>query len=439
MSRDMGLSGQSRGHSGRFYRLNCSPGEAPLVDSLLQAEGFESSTVPFSRLGRVLEHGPRPLGSSLAAFFGLIYIQDKSSFLPGLCLAPEPGEAVLDMCASPGSKTGVLSQLVGPRGGVVANEPNTSRLQTLRRNVQVLNLVNAACSKVSGQDIPDIGPGRFHILCDVPCSGWGTVDRHPKVKSMWTAERIGPLLELQQQILDRAAEILQPGSRLLYSTCTTNVLENEDQVLRVLGNRGLILEPLTAPEGIAIQPLERPEAAGCLRVDGPGSGGQSFFLGCLRRPGDGTQPEAQQDRNQGLCLPESLGPGLEGRSQSLLDSPACWENLPPGRLHLHRDQVVFLPAVLEDLFAPALKMTGFPLGRMKKGRFSLSQRARTLIPAQGGQDGLDLEDARTLQRLVQGQSLQVGPKGKLVPLFWRGLALGWLSVKGRRGLWTDRG
>jgi 16S rRNA (cytosine1407-C5)-methyltransferase len=94
---------------------------------------------------------------------------------------------------------------------------------------------------------------------------------------------------------------------------------------------------------------------------------------------------------------------------------------------------------LEDIFSPALKMTGFPVGKMKKGRFSLSQRARTLVPAQGVLDGLDLEDARTLQRLVQGQSLQVGHKGKLVPLSWRGLALGWLTVKGRRGLWTDRG
>jgi len=439
MSPDKRLKDQSLGPAGRFYRLNCTQGEAPLVDSLLQAEGFASSTVPFSRHGRVLEHGPRPLGSSLAAFFGLIYIQDKSSFLPGLCLDPEPGDAVLDMCASPGSKTGVLSQLVGPRGGVVANEPNRTRLQTLQRNVQVLNLINAACTRYSGQDIPGIGSGRFHILCDVPCSGWGTVDRHPKVKSMWTIDRIGPLLELQQQILDRAAAVLQPGNRLLYSTCTTNVLENEDQILSIRDRHGLALEPLAVPEGIATQPLERREAAGCVRVDGPRSGGQSFFLGCLRRPGHWSQPEAQQDRNQGFCFDESLGPGLEGRGQSLQDSPACWETLPPGRLHVIRDQVFFLPAVLEDVFSPALKMTGFPVGRMKKGRFSLSQRARTLVPAQGDQGGLDLEDVRTLQGLVQGQSLRVRHAGKLVPLYWRGLALGWLSVKGRRGLWTDRG
>ena len=408
------------------------------MDLLLKAEGFASSKVALSRYARVLEHGPKPLGSSLAAFFGLIYIQDKSSFLPALCLDPEPGEVVLDMCASPGSKTGVLSQLVGPYGGVLANEPNRTRLQTLRKNLQIQNLFNVASTRYPGQDFPQLDRP-VHILCDVPCSGWGTVDRHPKVKSMWTDDRIGPLIELQQKILGRAACLLQPGTRLIYSTCTTNVRENEDQIAWARDTFGLKIEPLAVPEGIVTQPLQRQGAAGCFRVDGPRSGGQSFFIGCLGRPGLQADPEMPQMSHQEFILEQSLGAGLEGHEAILRASPVCWENLPPGSLELHRDEVFFVPALLGTRSFSALALTGFPLGRMKKGRFFLSQRTRHLLPAPGQQAELNLEDITSLHRLVQGQSLQVRFKGKLIPLLWRDMPLGWLSVKGTRGLWTDRG
>ena len=425
--------------SGRFFRLNCRPEEVSAVDRMLQAEGFVCSRVPLFNDARILEHGPRPLGSSLAAFFGLLYIQDRSSLLPPLCLDPGPGDRILDMCASPGSKTGLLSQLVGPSGGVLANEPNRSRLQTLRKNLQILNLVNVVSTRFPGQDFPQTGDQPLHILCDVPCSGWGTVDRHPRVKSLWTDDRIGPLIDLQRKILGRAAELLQPGARMVYSTCTTNVRENEDQVLWARDSFGLDIQPLPLPEGIVGEPLQRAEAEGCFRVDGPRSGGQSFFLGCVTRPGPQPgRPEnpACQER---FSLEAGLGPGLENHASTLASSPACWGNLPAGRLDMVREQVVFVPEGLGALLGPTLEGSGFPLGRLKKGRFFLSQRARLLLPRPGDQKELNLEDITQLHRLVQGQSLQVASRARLLPLYWRDLPLGWLSVKGTRGLWTDRG
>lgn len=137
--------------TGRSFRLVCPPEQMPQVESLLRAQGYEFEPEPFSPFCRRLLCEPRPLGSSLAAFFGYIYIQDRSSMLPPLALAPRQGEAVLDMCASPGSKTGFLGQLTGPDGFVLGNELSRARLATLRANLHACNLPHVGTCSFEGQ------------------------------------------------------------------------------------------------------------------------------------------------------------------------------------------------------------------------------------------------------------------------------------------------
>ena len=157
----------------------CAPDETERVAALLHAEGFNFAPEGISPFAFRLLAEPRPLGSSLAAFFGLIYIQDRSSMLPPLALKPPSGATVLDMCASPGSKTGLLAQLVGSAGLVLGNEPNPVRLGTLRRNLEIANLPQTVTSKSAGEELK-LAPGRWpSILLDPPCSGWGTAERHP--------------------------------------------------------------------------------------------------------------------------------------------------------------------------------------------------------------------------------------------------------------------
>ena len=159
--------------TGRSFRLVCPPEQMPQVESLLRAQGYEFEPEPFSPFCRRLLCEPRPLGSSLAAFFGYIYIQDRSSMLPPLALAPRQGEAVLDMCASPGSKTGFLGQLTGPDGFVLGNELSRARLATLRANLHACNLPHVGTCSFEGQALP-LTPGTWDaIQLDPPCSGWG--------------------------------------------------------------------------------------------------------------------------------------------------------------------------------------------------------------------------------------------------------------------------
>ena len=155
----------------RSFRLVCAQNQTDDVEALLHAEGFRFEPHPCFALARTLTAEPMPLGRSVAARFGYIYIQDKSSMLPPLALAPKPGDKVLDFCASPGSKTGILSQLVGPTGLVLANEPSPDRLATLRVNMRHLGCFNVGTCKYEGQSLPLENDSWPLILLDAPCSG----------------------------------------------------------------------------------------------------------------------------------------------------------------------------------------------------------------------------------------------------------------------------
>ena len=212
----------------RSFRVTTED-QTPVLD-LLTMEGFRFEPEPFSKSCFRLVEEPFPLGSSLAAHFGYVYIQDRSSMLPPLALSPQRGAAVLDMCASPGSKTGFLAQMVGKNGFVLGNELSHSRLYTLRMNLQTTNAVCAGTCSFSGDAIPLVESSWKNILLDPPCSGWGTVEKNPKVLEVWREDKVRPLIVLQRRLLARAAALLAPGGTVVYSTCTTNSEENEQQV-----------------------------------------------------------------------------------------------------------------------------------------------------------------------------------------------------------------
>ena len=202
--------------TGRSFRLVCPPEQMPQVENLLRAQGYEFEPEPFSPFCRRLLCEPRPLGSSLAAFFGYIYIQDRSSMLPPLALAPRQGEAVLDMCASPGSKTGFLGQLTGPDGFVLGNELSRARLATLRANLHACNLPHVGTCSFEGQALP-LTPGTWDaIQLDPPCSGWGTVEKNPQVLKLWQGDKLKGL-EADALYRDVDRGTVYGGDELMYS------------------------------------------------------------------------------------------------------------------------------------------------------------------------------------------------------------------------------
>lgn len=449
----------------RSFRLVCRDGEIPLVEDLLAVQGFRFAPEPFSPHCRRLAAEPFPLGASLAATFGLIYIQDRSSMLPPVCLDPPPAASVLDMCASPGGKTGFLAQLVGSAGFVLGNEPTPDRLSTLRRNLSRLNLVNVAtCGEADLT--PFLPRGGFrHILLDPPCSGWGTAAKNPKVLTLWREDKVAPLLSLQRTLLATAASLLAPGGRLLYSTCTTNPAENEDQVRRALDTHPLELVPLIPPPGTAAEPTSLP---GVIRVDPALHGGQGFFLACLTKPGAPSQDEAMPDaasaeppgggeakRRTGREKGRGHGRG-KGREQGGATVLRDFEDIRPGEfpgtegLHFDAlgpgracrfgDRVYFIARGVGPFTGSGLRYKGFFLGLVKGGAFRPNARARLLLGAAGadGAAGLTLENPADLGDLLAGRSLSVGSLPKRCGLYYKELPLGFVTCKGGRALWSER-
>lgn len=414
-------------NSGRSFRLVCSEAHVPLVEALLAATGHGAVKEPFSPWCRRIVEEPTALGNALAARFGYIHIQDRSSMLPPLLLDPPAGARVLDMCAAPGGKTGFLAQLVGPTGFVLGNEPSPDRLATLRQTLSRENLANTAtCSQTDLA--PFFGEGAFtHILLDPPCSGWGTLDKNPQAARIWSGEKVAPLVALQKKLLETAANLLAPGGRLLYSTCTTNVAENEDQTRFALDHLPLAPVGLDAPAGFVFEAPRRDDVSGVLRVDSRASAAQGFYMALFEK------------RDGAAALAEGDGelPGTPVPEKALREAGCDLAGLPPGRVMAFGDKAFFLHAGATGIPA-SLRYQGHQVGTYRARVFRPLARARTLLGAWTPGAGLNEESLSRIEALLAGQSLPAGNLPTRPGLYFHGLPLGFCTRKGARILWSDR-
>ena len=166
---------------------------------------------------------------------GRITRQEAVSMLPVLALNPTPGQIILDLCASPGSKTTQICEHLGDSGAVIANEVISGRVNTLVTNVQRHASRTVLVVQHDGRHIPKVpGSGFDGVLVDVPCTGSGTTRKNPDVWGKWRPSAGRSLHSLQYDLLSRAVELTKPGGRVVYSTCSLDPIENEAVVARVV-------------------------------------------------------------------------------------------------------------------------------------------------------------------------------------------------------------
>jgi 16S rRNA (cytosine967-C5)-methyltransferase len=159
---------------------------------------------------------------------GYFTVQDESAGLACRLLNPRSGMRVLDICAAPGGKSAYIGQLMNNTGTIVTVDRFEARLRLL---AQTLDRLGITIYETHAIDALEFEAEPFDaILCDVPCSGFGTLSKKPDIK--WKKELIDirRLADLQLQILNHAAELLKPGGVLVYSTCTIEPEENIEVV-----------------------------------------------------------------------------------------------------------------------------------------------------------------------------------------------------------------
>jgi NOL1/NOP2/sun family putative RNA methylase len=182
-------------------------------------------------------------GNLLEYFMGHIHPQALTSCLAALTLSPGRETLVLDLCSSPGGKTSHLAQLMGNTGLVVANELYANRRIPLGNTLTRLGVLNSVVTGYQAQEFP-LKQKFDYILADVPCSGEGRF-RRIRPEFTYSEPREKALLPaLQKKIIRRGFELLKPGGKMIYATCTYNPAENEEVVDCLLNEQDARLLPI---------------------------------------------------------------------------------------------------------------------------------------------------------------------------------------------------
>jgi 16S rRNA (cytosine967-C5)-methyltransferase len=180
---------------------------------------------------------PRPVNAIPGFAEGDVSVQDAGAQLAALLLAPGDGMRVLDACAAPGGKTGHLAELAD--ADLLALDRDPARLGRIEANLARLRL-RAQVRQADAAEIATWWDGRAfdRILADVPCSASGVVRRHPDIKWLRRAADLAGFAREQQRLLDALWQVLAPGGKLLYATCSVFPEENDSVVAAFAARRG---------------------------------------------------------------------------------------------------------------------------------------------------------------------------------------------------------
>lgn len=210
----------------RPNRLRTTAGD--LVERL-GSEGIEAS-IAADGLAVVVEHAAG-LTRTAAFHEGLFQPQDATAMLPVRAMSLRPGQVVLDLCAGLGTKTTQMAEAMDDRGTVLATDTADDKLAALRTNAARLGLHSIRIVPMTDLAATVGALDRLDwILLDVPCSNTGVLARRPEMRYRLSERGIRQIARRQLGLLEQAAALARPGTRLMYSTCSIDPAENGDVI-----------------------------------------------------------------------------------------------------------------------------------------------------------------------------------------------------------------
>ena len=308
---------------------------------------------------------------------GLCYVQEPAAQIPASLSGARPGMVALDLCAAPGGKTTQLAAMMRNAGLLVANEPVHSRAEILMGNLERLGVTNTLVTSMRPDALAEALGACFDlVLVDAPCSGEGMFRKDDVAIREWSPEHVLACAARQEQILHSAAQLLKPGGRLVYATCTFSQEENE----------GVIDSFLSAHSDFTLLETRRmyPHT----------SVGEGQFMAVLNRVGDGGGSPDLLVASNGERIP-----ALE----------EFWDEViqfgQPIAMLLPDDRVLLPPALLpRALKGLHILRAGVLAGEMKNKRFTPNHALAMAYPAKAFSRSVPLE-GDAVARFLAGETV----------------------------------
>ena len=324
-------------------RFNPLKGEIPQLP-------FVRQPVPWEPMGYYYDPDARP-GLHVYHEAGVYYLQEASAMAPVALLDSQPGERICDLCAAPGGKTTQIAGRMAGQGFLLCNELNPKRARILSRNIERMAVANALVTNEHPAVLAERFPGFFdRVLVDAPCSGEGMFRKEAAAVTDWSQETVEMCARRQGEILRSAAELVRPGGRLVYSTCTFSPEENELTVARFLEEH-----PEFAPERVDA-PWFTPGENGSFRLWPHKLLGEGHFAAVLRK---------MEGNGEDVAVP--AGEKLPKLWQPFAHSLDI--DLPEGKAVTFGDTLYWAAPDLPDIRKLKVLRPGLELGTVKKERF----------------------------------------------------------------------
>ncbi len=365
-------------------RMNPLKGQQPVLS-------FVKEPVPWENQGFYYDPEARP---GLHPFHeaGVYYLQEASAMAPVSLLDPQPGESVCDLCAAPGGKTTQIAGRMAGEGFLLCNEINPKRAKILSRNIERMGVANALVTNEHPKTLAQRYPGYFdRVLVDAPCSGEGMFRKEEAAVTDWSPETVQMCANRQKEILQSAAQLLKPGGRLVYSTCTFAPEENEQVIAEFLNQH-----PEFTPEEISA-PWFTPGPNSTFRMWPHKLLGEGHFAAVLKKTdGEAGEPAletAQKLPRQWLDFANKLN-----------------IKLPEGKAVLFGTSLYWAPEALPLLRGVKVLRPGLELGEVKKDRFEPAHALALWLKETSAVEDLPA-DGTQIKAYMHGETIPSGKNG----------------------------
>ncbi len=384
-----------------------------------QNSNFMLTPVEWCKEGYYYEEENRP-GRHPYHDAGLYYIQDASAMAPVEYLDPQPGERILDLCAAPGGKSTQIAAKMKQRGLLVSNEIHPARAKILSENIERMGIRNVLVVNETPDRLAEVFPNYFEkILVDAPCSGEGMFRKNEEACQEWSLENVQHCADRQDEILNCAAEMLMPGGRLVYSTCTFELLENEGSVSRFLEHH----KEFSVEEVELFSKMGHGYYESTIRLWPHHIKGEGHFLAVLRKHGESFKRHSINVMQKGC---------KQAEYQEYLDfAKEYLKILPEGIFLKFGEQLYLLPKDCPSINRLRALRPGLHLGTCKKNRFEPGHAlAMALKPEEVRFSCNFSADSNEIAAYLNGQTLNMEDEKGWYMVTVDGYSLGWGKLSG---------